>query len=135
MESEISAAFDSGEPEDILSRAFKLTVTREDICTLQPLGWLNDRVWDPALPGKSPLPGHRSLPGAPLQSPEIAVHSLFWVLCGLLFLEAFTWMMQLPGVSLGYQSGCEGFNQQHKSSSVKFWEQKLPKAGVFSAQG
>uniref|UniRef100_A0A8D2MIW7 Ubiquitin-like protease family profile domain-containing protein n=1 Tax=Zonotrichia albicollis TaxID=44394 RepID=A0A8D2MIW7_ZONAL len=44
MESEISAAFDSGEPEDILSRAFKLTVTREDICTLQPLGWLNDRI-------------------------------------------------------------------------------------------
>lgn len=54
MESEISAAFDSGEPEDILSRAFKLTVTREDICTLQPLGWLNDKVRDPALPGKSP---------------------------------------------------------------------------------
>lgn len=48
MESEVSAAFDSGEAEDILSRAFKLTVTREDICTLQPLGWLNDRVWDPA---------------------------------------------------------------------------------------
>ncbi|XP_062355125.1 sentrin-specific protease 2 [Cinclus cinclus] len=44
MESEISAAFDSGEPEDILSRAFKLTVTREDICTLQPRGWLNDRI-------------------------------------------------------------------------------------------
>ncbi|XP_023789215.1 sentrin-specific protease 2 isoform X2 [Cyanistes caeruleus] len=44
MESEVSAAFDSGEPDDILSRAFKLTVTREDICTLQPLGWLNDRI-------------------------------------------------------------------------------------------
>ncbi|NWI06938.1 SENP2 protease, partial [Tichodroma muraria] len=44
MESEISAAFDSGEPEDILSKAFKLTVTREDICTLQPQGWLNDRI-------------------------------------------------------------------------------------------
>uniref|UniRef100_A0A8C5U7W6 SUMO specific peptidase 2 n=1 Tax=Malurus cyaneus samueli TaxID=2593467 RepID=A0A8C5U7W6_9PASS len=44
MESEISAAFDSGEPEDVLSRAFKLAVTREDICTLQPLGWLNDRI-------------------------------------------------------------------------------------------
>ncbi|XP_039930749.1 sentrin-specific protease 2 isoform X2 [Hirundo rustica] len=44
MESEVSAAFDSGGPEDILSRAFKLTVNREDICTLQPLGWLNDRL-------------------------------------------------------------------------------------------
>ncbi|KAM4895428.1 sentrin-specific protease 2 isoform 2-T2 [Sylvia borin] len=44
MESEVSAAFDSGEAEDILSRAFKLIVTREDICTLQPLGWLNDRI-------------------------------------------------------------------------------------------
>ncbi|RMC02265.1 hypothetical protein DUI87_21432 [Hirundo rustica rustica] len=44
MESEVSAAFDSGGPEDILSRAFKLTVNREDICTLQPLGWLNDRI-------------------------------------------------------------------------------------------
>ncbi|TRZ23491.1 hypothetical protein HGM15179_003646 [Zosterops borbonicus] len=44
MESEVSAAFDSGEAEDILSRAFKLNVTREDICTLQPLGWLNDRI-------------------------------------------------------------------------------------------
>ncbi|NXU10100.1 SENP2 protease, partial [Pardalotus punctatus] len=44
MESEISAAFASGEPEDILSSAFRLTVTREDICTLRPLGWLNDRI-------------------------------------------------------------------------------------------
>uniref|UniRef100_A0A8U7NUW4 SUMO specific peptidase 2 n=1 Tax=Corvus moneduloides TaxID=1196302 RepID=A0A8U7NUW4_CORMO len=44
MESEISAAFDGGEPEDVLSRAFKLAVTREDICTLQPLGWLNDSI-------------------------------------------------------------------------------------------
>uniref|UniRef100_A0A8C3XH24 SUMO specific peptidase 2 n=1 Tax=Cyanoderma ruficeps TaxID=181631 RepID=A0A8C3XH24_9PASS len=44
MESEVSAAFDSGEAEDILSRAFKITVTREDIGTLQPLGWLNDKI-------------------------------------------------------------------------------------------
>lgn len=134
MESEISAAFDSGEPEDILSRAFKLTVTREDICTLQPLGWLNDRVRAAALPGKSPFPGHSSLPGAPLQSPGIAVLSLFWVLCGLVFLEAFTWLLQLPGVSLGYWSGCGGCNQQHRAPGVKFWEQKLP-AGVLSAPG
>ncbi|XP_056354492.1 sentrin-specific protease 2 isoform X2 [Oenanthe melanoleuca] len=44
MEKEISAAFNSGGPEDILSRAFKLSVTREDICTLQPQGWLNDKI-------------------------------------------------------------------------------------------
>ncbi|NWU37628.1 SENP2 protease, partial [Hylia prasina] len=44
MEREISAAFNSGVPEDILSRAFKLSVTREDICTLQPIGWLNDKI-------------------------------------------------------------------------------------------
>ncbi|KAM7043847.1 sentrin-specific protease 2 [Acridotheres tristis] len=44
MEREVSAAFDSGEPEDVLSKAFKLTVTREDISTLQPPGWLNDKI-------------------------------------------------------------------------------------------
>ncbi|NXE91322.1 SENP2 protease, partial [Menura novaehollandiae] len=44
MESEISAAFDSGDPEDVLSSAFRLTITREDICTLLPLRWLNDRI-------------------------------------------------------------------------------------------
>ncbi|KAF4795278.1 SUMO1/sentrin/SMT3 specific peptidase 2 [Turdus rufiventris] len=44
MEREISAAFDSGEPEDVLSRAFKLDVTRDDISTLQPQGWLNDKI-------------------------------------------------------------------------------------------
>ncbi|NXD28990.1 SENP2 protease, partial [Spelaeornis formosus] len=44
MEREISAAFLSGGPEDILSTAFKLIVTREDICTLKPQGWLNDSI-------------------------------------------------------------------------------------------
>ncbi|XP_032924469.1 sentrin-specific protease 2 [Catharus ustulatus] len=44
MEKEISAAFGSGDPEDVLSRAFKLDVTRDDISTLQPQGWLNDKV-------------------------------------------------------------------------------------------
>lgn len=85
MEREISAAFDSGEPEDVLSRAFKLDVTRDDISTLRPQGWLNDKVWDPALPGKPPFPGHRSLPGAPLQSPQIAVHSYFGYCVGWCF--------------------------------------------------
>ncbi|NXU68572.1 SENP2 protease, partial [Horornis vulcanius] len=44
MECDVCAAFYSGVPEDILSRAFKLTVTREDIYTLQPKGWLNDKI-------------------------------------------------------------------------------------------
>ncbi|NWT61105.1 SENP2 protease, partial [Erythrocercus mccallii] len=44
MECDVTAAFYSGVPEDILSRAFKLCVTREDICTLQPRGWLNDKI-------------------------------------------------------------------------------------------
>lgn len=85
MEREISAAFDSGEPEDVLSTAFKLDVTRDDISTLRPQGWLNDKVWDPALPGKPPFPGYRSLPGAPLQSPQIAVHSYFGYCVGWCF--------------------------------------------------
>ncbi|XP_027585167.2 sentrin-specific protease 2-like [Pipra filicauda] len=44
MEREVSAAFGKGEPGEILSSAFKLKVTREDICTLQQLCWLNDEV-------------------------------------------------------------------------------------------
>ncbi|NXY27038.1 SENP2 protease, partial [Atrichornis clamosus] len=44
MEKEISAAFESGEPEDVLSSGFRLTITRDDIRTLLPLRWLNDRI-------------------------------------------------------------------------------------------
>ncbi|NWI97585.1 SENP2 protease, partial [Pitta sordida] len=44
MEREVSAAFGKGKPDDVLSSAFKLKVTREDICTLQHLRWLNDEV-------------------------------------------------------------------------------------------
>ncbi|XP_009069503.1 PREDICTED: LOW QUALITY PROTEIN: sentrin-specific protease 2 [Acanthisitta chloris] len=44
METEITAAFGQGEPSEILSSAFKLQVTREDICTLQQLCWLNDEI-------------------------------------------------------------------------------------------
>ncbi|NXG07030.1 SENP2 protease, partial [Sakesphorus luctuosus] len=44
MEKEISAALGKGEPGEILSSAFKLKVTREDICTLHHLRWLNDEV-------------------------------------------------------------------------------------------
>ncbi|KFO93513.1 Sentrin-specific protease 2, partial [Buceros rhinoceros silvestris] len=44
MEREVSAAFGSGEPEEVMSSAFKLKVTREDIQTLRNLCWLNDEV-------------------------------------------------------------------------------------------
>ncbi|NWI62576.1 SENP2 protease, partial [Todus mexicanus] len=44
MEREISAAFSKGERDDVMSSAFKLTVTREDIHTLRNLQWLNDEV-------------------------------------------------------------------------------------------
>ena len=44
MEREVIAAFDSGEPDEIMSSAFKLKVTREDIHTLRNLCWLNDEV-------------------------------------------------------------------------------------------
>ncbi|XP_071608149.1 sentrin-specific protease 2 isoform X2 [Heliangelus exortis] len=44
MEKEVAAAFDDGKPEDILSSAFKLNVTREDIRSLRTSCWLNDVV-------------------------------------------------------------------------------------------
>ncbi|XP_062462573.1 sentrin-specific protease 2 isoform X1 [Pezoporus occidentalis] len=44
MEREIAAALDKGEPDEIISSAFKLRVTREDIHTLSNLRWLNDEV-------------------------------------------------------------------------------------------
>ncbi|KFO98741.1 Sentrin-specific protease 2, partial [Calypte anna] len=44
MEKEVAAAFDDGKPEDILSSAFKLNVTREDIRSLRTPCWLNDVV-------------------------------------------------------------------------------------------
>ncbi|NXS58068.1 SENP2 protease, partial [Brachypteracias leptosomus] len=44
MEREISAALDKGDPDEVLSSAFKLKVTREDISTLNKLCWLNDEV-------------------------------------------------------------------------------------------
>ncbi|NWU66979.1 SENP2 protease, partial [Pterocles burchelli] len=44
MEREIGAAFGKGKPDEVLSSAFKLRVTREDIRTLQGLCWLNDEV-------------------------------------------------------------------------------------------
>ncbi|NXP27675.1 SENP2 protease, partial [Scytalopus superciliaris] len=44
MEKEVSAALSKGEPGEILSSAFKLKVTREDIGTLCHQRWLNDEV-------------------------------------------------------------------------------------------
>ncbi|XP_025892214.1 sentrin-specific protease 2 [Nothoprocta perdicaria] len=44
MEREIIAAFDEGNPEEVISSAFKLKVTREDIHTLRNLQWLNDEI-------------------------------------------------------------------------------------------
>ncbi|NXL63838.1 SENP2 protease, partial [Chordeiles acutipennis] len=44
MEKDIIAAFSDGEPEEIMSSAFKLKVTREDIHTLRSLCWLNDEI-------------------------------------------------------------------------------------------
>lgn len=44
MEREVRAAFGKGQPEEIVSCAFNLKVTREDIGTLQGLRWLNSEV-------------------------------------------------------------------------------------------
>ncbi|XP_074448963.1 sentrin-specific protease 2-like isoform X1 [Larus michahellis] len=44
MEREVVAALGKGEPEEILSSAFKLRVTRQDVHTLRKLCWLNDEV-------------------------------------------------------------------------------------------
>ncbi|NXF69759.1 SENP2 protease, partial [Ciccaba nigrolineata] len=44
MEREIDAAFGKGDPDEIMSSAFKLRVTRQDIHTLMDLCWLNDEI-------------------------------------------------------------------------------------------
>ncbi|NXT01552.1 SENP2 protease, partial [Jacana jacana] len=44
MEREIIAALGKGQPDEIMSSAFKLKVTREDLQTLRNLCWLNDEV-------------------------------------------------------------------------------------------
>lgn len=52
MEKEISNALGHGPPDEILSSAFKLRITRGDIQTLKNYHWLNDEVSpsSPALP-------------------------------------------------------------------------------------
>ncbi|XP_009999812.1 PREDICTED: sentrin-specific protease 2, partial [Chaetura pelagica] len=44
MKREVSAALGQGDPEEVLSSAFRLKVTREDLQTLSNLCWLNDEV-------------------------------------------------------------------------------------------
>lgn len=44
MEKEISNALGHGPPDEILSSAFKLRITRGDIQTLKNYQWLNDEV-------------------------------------------------------------------------------------------
>ncbi|OXB83463.1 UNVERIFIED_CONTAM: hypothetical protein H355_006310 [Colinus virginianus] len=44
MEREVMAALGRGEPAEVMSSAFKLKVTREDIQTLSGYQWLNDEV-------------------------------------------------------------------------------------------
>ncbi|XP_064020785.1 sentrin-specific protease 2-like [Pogoniulus pusillus] len=44
LEKEVCDAFGRGDPDEIVSSAFKLKVTREDIGTLREHRWLNDEV-------------------------------------------------------------------------------------------
>lgn len=44
MEKEIKSVFRSGNQDEVLSEAFRLTITRKDIQTLNNLNWLNDEV-------------------------------------------------------------------------------------------
>ncbi|XP_032821529.2 sentrin-specific protease 1-like isoform X2 [Petromyzon marinus] len=44
MEEEIDRAFGYGSTDEVLSEAFRLSITRKDIKTLQHLNWLNDEV-------------------------------------------------------------------------------------------
>ncbi|XP_067833033.1 sentrin-specific protease 1, partial [Heptranchias perlo] len=44
MEGEVRRAFRPGNPDEVLSEAFRLTITRKDIHTLNHLNWLNDEV-------------------------------------------------------------------------------------------
>uniref|UniRef100_A0A8C8EEA7 SUMO specific peptidase 2 n=1 Tax=Otus sunia TaxID=257818 RepID=A0A8C8EEA7_9STRI len=44
MEREVNAALGRGDPDEIMSSAFKLKITRQDIQTLMDLCWLNDEI-------------------------------------------------------------------------------------------
>lgn len=44
MEKEIKNVFRNGNQDEVLSEAFRLTITRKDIQTLNHLNWLNDEI-------------------------------------------------------------------------------------------
>uniref|UniRef100_A0A8D0L359 SUMO specific peptidase 1 n=1 Tax=Sphenodon punctatus TaxID=8508 RepID=A0A8D0L359_SPHPU len=44
MDKEIKSVFRFGNPDEVLSEAFRLTITRKDIQTLNNLNWLNDEI-------------------------------------------------------------------------------------------
>ncbi|XP_078064570.1 sentrin-specific protease 1-like, partial [Mustelus asterias] len=44
MEGEVRRVFHPGNPDEVLTEAFRLTITRKDIHTLSHLNWLNDEV-------------------------------------------------------------------------------------------
>ena len=44
MEKEIKNVFRNGNQDEVLSEAFRLSITRKDIQTLNHLNWLNDEV-------------------------------------------------------------------------------------------
>ncbi|NXN23093.1 SENP2 protease, partial [Nycticryphes semicollaris] len=44
MENEVAAAFNMGQADEVMSSAFKLKITREDIHTLRNLCWVNDKI-------------------------------------------------------------------------------------------
>ncbi|KAL4646183.1 sentrin-specific protease 1-like isoform X2 [Arapaima gigas] len=44
MEMEVNNALRRGNPDDVLSKGFRLTITRKDLQTLSDLNWLNDEV-------------------------------------------------------------------------------------------
>lgn len=44
MQAEVYCAFRPGNPDEVLSEGFRLTLTRKDIHTLSHLNWLNDEV-------------------------------------------------------------------------------------------
>ncbi|XP_029816166.1 sentrin-specific protease 1, partial [Manacus vitellinus] len=55
MEKEIKSVFRGGNQDEVLSEAFRLTITRKDIQTLNNLNWLNDEGFNPGQAGGSLL--------------------------------------------------------------------------------
>ncbi|RLV63485.1 hypothetical protein DV515_00018224 [Chloebia gouldiae] len=55
MEKEIKSLFRGGNQDEVLSEAFRLTITRKDIQTLNNLNWLNDEVQTQKSPFSTPF--------------------------------------------------------------------------------